>query len=147
MLMISNVQAHLDLDESGGTTPTNRPDARLLRAIIDISDGHRVTKDNLIQIKASREARAHATSAFNYGGISLSFFSRGEPILLLSAMGENDDSISVDRLKTWLGEERLPDGYAPRHTVGMISVIAQERKLIQAVDALHASAASQRRDA
>lgn len=139
--------AHRDLDETGGATPTNHPDPILIQAIIDVSDKRQITLDNLIQIKAERESRAHTMSLFSYHGIQLSFFSRVEPVLMLCVMGETDDSISVDRVKSWLEDERIPEGYTPRQVTGGLNLLSKGWKMWEGVNALHKAVNEDRRNA
>lgn len=52
----------------------------------------------------------------------------------------------VEWVKTWLGEERLPEGLAPPETLGAISIHKKAGALTAKIDALHAEAAKERRD-
>ncbi len=70
--------------------------------------------DNLVHAKAIRESRANINSKAKYPNTLLSLGSHAEPILALMVMGESDDGISVERFRTFLGEERIPDDYHPR---------------------------------
>lgn len=94
--------------------PTNIPDHTLIDDIIKASDGEIVTLENLIQVKQIREARAKINSSADYPSAFVAKVSRGELIFTTAIMGESDKGVSVERLKTWYGEERLPDGYVPR---------------------------------
>ena len=42
--------------------------------------------------------------------------------------------ISVDYLKQWIGEERLPDGWKPNHTQGLLDVISRISQIKKAMD-------------
>jgi len=136
---------HRDLNETGGTEPTF-PDSELIDAIIKSSDGHVVTLENLIQYKQIRESRVNINSLADYPNGLLAHFSRGEPVLIVSVMGESNTGISVERARTWLGEERLPEGFVPRQTTGMLGLRSGTNRLITEVDALHAQIASERRN-
>jgi hypothetical protein len=80
-----------------------------------------------MQVKKTRESRVHINSEADYPNKLLSFGSRSEPILLLSVMGESDTGISVERAKTFLGEERIPDDYIPRSVDCPCLYMAEQR--------------------
>ena len=42
--------------------------------------------------------------------------------------------IPVDYLKQWIGEERLPDGWKPNHTQGLLDVISRISQIKKAMD-------------
>jgi hypothetical protein len=102
------------VSESDGTEAPHHPDSELVEAIIKASDGHVVTFENLMQVKQIRESRANIHSGADYPSAILSRISRGEAIISLSAMGESDAGISVERVRAWFGEDRIPEGYVPR---------------------------------
>jgi hypothetical protein len=102
------------VDESDSAEATNHPDSELVEAILNASDGEFVTLQNLIQVKQIRESRVNIHSGTDYPSKLISRISRGEAILTMSAMGETDTKISVERVKTWFGEDKLPEGYVPR---------------------------------
>jgi hypothetical protein len=142
-----HAKVHRDVAETQTTAAANRPDPALVQAIIDSSDGHTITWENLRQAKALREENAGITSAANYASKLLSIFSRGEPILIMSVMGNEDKSVPVEWFKTWLGEERLPEGFTVKRTTGLVSVHRSAGKLSAEIDAIHAEHAQERRDA
>lgn len=39
------------------------------------------------------------------------------------------NGIPVDILRVWLGEERLPDGWKPSHTQGLLETIRTSRQI------------------
>ena len=41
----------------------------------------------------------------------------------------NKQGIPVDMLRVWLGEERLPDGWKPNHTQGLLETIRTSRQI------------------
>lgn len=139
------VQVHRDLDETRGTTPTNKPDPALIQAIIDASDGHKITVEDLIQAKFHREARAGINP--QYPKASLATLSHGEIVLATEIMQRDGPGIPVEWFKTWLEEERLPDGFNPPNTTGILTVHPRTNEVERRLAALHAEAAKERRDA
>jgi hypothetical protein len=133
------------LDETGGTVPTNKPDPDLIQAIIDSSDGHKVTLENLIRIKFEREVRAKINDA--YPGTGLKVFSHGELVLVTEVMQKDGPGIPVEWVKPWFLEERLPEGLNPPNTTGFMTVHSKASVVSQKIAALHAEAAKERKDA
>lgn len=124
--------------------PSNKPDHRLIQDIIDLSDGHKVTFDNLVRHKYNREVRLGQKKDM---GFILNSASHVELILCSHALDRDGTGISVEWLKTWLGEERLPEGLAPPETLGAVTVFKRLSALEKKLDALHGEAAKDRRDA
>jgi hypothetical protein len=133
------------LDETGGTIPTNKPDPVLVQEIIDSTDGHKVTLENLIRMKVNREIRAKIDTT--YPKASLKKISHGELVLATEVMQHDGPGIPVEWFKAWFLEERLPEGLNPPNTLGLISVDSKGGEVSRQIAALHAEAAKERRDA
>jgi len=56
--------------------------------------------------------------------------SRGEPVLAQCVIHDKDGNFPTDWIKTWFGEERLPD-FSLDHTVGVIELVRR----VLAIDA------------
>ena len=56
--------------------------------------------------------------------------SRGEPVLAQRVMHDKDGNIPIEWVKTFFGEEKLPD-FSLHHTVGVIEIL----RLALAMDA------------
>lgn len=73
---------------------------------------------------------------------------RGEMSIILGVMsvtvGEKT-GIRAEWLRTWLGEERLPDGWKPNHVEGFWDVIKRGNKIRDLVIKLRAEEASARK--
>lgn len=141
----SSRQVHCDLDETGGSLPSSRPDYGLIQAIIDLSDGNKVTLENLIHHKYERELRAGIPQKAM--GSFLKLISHGEPILCHHVLRGSDTEIPVEWLRTWMGEERLPEGLAPPRSLGMIGLLRKTRKVSKQLRVLHLKGAKNRRGA
>ncbi|KAG8844924.1 hypothetical protein FRB91_002217 [Serendipita sp. 411] len=141
---------HRDVAETGGgNLASNKPDQDLIRAIIDSSNGHNVTLENLILAKARREQQAHidGTPGHGYSKGYLSTISHGEPVLaaeLISRPG--GQGIPVEWFKTWFGEERLPDEFKKHRTLGLMEMRTERAMVTEKVNALHLENATKRRD-
>jgi len=62
---------------------------------------------------------------------------RGEMAIILGVWEvktENKVGIPVDYLKRWIGEEKLPDGWKPDHTQGLLDVIRRSKVIRLAMD-------------
>ena len=62
---------------------------------------------------------------------------RGEMAIILGVWEvktENKVGIPVDYFKRWIGEERLPDGWKPDHTQGLLDVINRSSQIRKAMD-------------
>jgi Peroxidase, family 2 len=133
------------LDETGGTCPTNKPDPALIQEIIDSTDGHKVTLENLIRMKVKREIRAKINTT--YPKAASKKISHGELVLATEIMQHDGPGIPVDWFKAWFLEGRLPEGFNPPNTTGFISVDSKGGEVSRQIAALHAEAAKERRDA
>lgn len=123
---------------------SNKPDPRLVQAVIDLSDGHKVTLDNLIQHKFNREVRIGPKKDM---GLILNIANHAEPVLFSHALDRDGTGISVEWFKTWLEEERLPEGLSPPETLGLLTLLSRVKEVGKKIDALHGEAANNRRDA
>lgn len=66
--------------------------------------------------------------------------------LITEILGK-DDAVPVEWIKSWLGEERLPEGYHAKGTTGLMTVHRKAGKFGADIDAIHAQNAQERRDA
>jgi Peroxidase, family 2 len=139
------MQGHRDLDETGGTVPTNKPDPALIQELIDSTDGHKVTLENLLQFKAKREIRAKISDA--YPKASLKVISHGELVLATEVLQHDGPGIPVEWFKAWFLEERLPEGLNPPNTTGLLSTHSKAGTVSEKIAALHVEAAKERRNA
>ncbi|QRV94874.1 peroxidase family 2 domain protein [Ceratobasidium sp. AG-Ba] len=95
--------AHNDLDAD-----VNVPAPELVEELIkDSKDGKTLTFRDLAEARVRRERTLPKPLDDFTAAVS-----RGEAINLLRSMGDGV-RVSVDRVRIWLGEERLPDDYAP----------------------------------
>jgi hypothetical protein len=132
------------LDETGGTIPTNKPDPVLIQEILDSTDGHKVTLEDLVRMKVKREIRAKVNAAYPKAGMKL--VSHGEPVLATEVMQRDGPGIPVEWFRAWFLEERLPEGLNPPNTTGLVDVISKAGEISRKIAALHADVAKERRD-
>jgi hypothetical protein len=94
----------------------NNMQPALLQALLDDADGDALTLDSLAKSRARREAESLAHGS----GIPLSLKAHtlafGEAALLLQVLGmpmnaSSDFAAKKTDVQTWIGEERLPDGW------------------------------------
>jgi hypothetical protein len=73
---------------------------------------------------------------------------RGEMAIILGVMavtvGEKT-GVPVDWLRTWIGEEKLPEGWKPNHVEGLWDVIKRGHKILASVNKLREQEASDRK--
>lgn len=104
--------AHLDLDAD-----VNVPAPEVIDDLVKESkDGKTLTLQDLASARVKRERTLSKPLDDFTAGVA-----RGEAINLLRTMGDGVN-VSVERVKVWLGEERLPDDYSPpKATVGLFA--------------------------
>jgi hypothetical protein len=106
-------------------------DSKLLKEFLEESkDGKIVTAEDVARARVWRESQCpvlntlHAEIARGEMAIALGLFSQHEP-------NSDREGIPVDMLRTWLSEERLPDGWKPTHTQGLLETIRASRAIRQ----------------
>jgi hypothetical protein len=123
--------AHNDLDAD-----VNVPAPEVLEELLKESkDGQTLTMKDLAEARVKRERiLAKPLDDFTAG------VGRGEAVNLLRVMGDGV-SVSVERARIWLGEERLPDDYTPPViAVGLKTKEAEKAKMKVIMDEITGNA-------
>jgi hypothetical protein len=90
------------------------------------TDGRVLTTDEVAKARVERESQCPVLNCVQ------AEIARGEMAIALDIFGqENTDgqSAPLDLLREWLVEERLPDGWKPTHTQGLLQTIRTAREL------------------
>jgi hypothetical protein len=88
----------------------------LIQALLDETNGVAATDMDIARAKMKRERGATYISA------KQRIFSRSEPVLAQCVIHDKDGNIPVEWIKTFFGEERLPD-FSLNHTIGVIELV------------------------
>jgi hypothetical protein len=103
------------------------PNATLVKQFLaQAKDGHFMTIEDVARARVWRESQCpvlnhlHAEIARGEMAIALGLFNQ---------LNSDEQGIPVDMLRVWLSEERLPDGWKPTHTQGLLETIRTSRKI------------------
>lgn len=90
------------------------PDSRLMKVLFESNDSDRITRDDLAAFQRMRihDTRRHNDKASFTDGAIFSMAAQATLIMAFAQRSEYD-YILKSRLRPYLEEERLPDGYAP----------------------------------
>ncbi|KAI9453182.1 Cloroperoxidase [Russula earlei] len=103
------------------------PNSKLITQFLEqAKDGRLMTVEDVARARVWRESQCPGLNAFQ------AEIARGEMAIALGIFGQRNsdkEGIPVDFLRTWLSEERLPDGWKPTHTQGLPETIRTSRKL------------------
>jgi Peroxidase, family 2 len=103
------------------------PVSTLVSQFLDnAKDGHLMTVEDVARARVSRESQSHALDNLH------AEIARGEMAIVLGLFNQTNSGkqgIPVDALRVWMSEERLPDGWKPTHTQGLLQTIHTSRHL------------------
>jgi Peroxidase, family 2 len=93
-------------------------DEELLQNLLDVSqNGNYLTLDDLVKVRAARDATLDQPLSLLHGIIS-----RGEVALTAKLFANPKGQIPKQFIREWFGEQRLPEGwYRPKAVIGFIS--------------------------
>lgn len=103
------------------------PDSTLVKQFLEqAKDGHFLTIEDVARARVWRESQCpvlnHLHAEIARGEMAIAFG-------LFSQPDSDKQEIPVDMLRVWLSEERLPDGWKPTHTQGLLETIRTSRKI------------------
>ncbi|KAF8583387.1 heme-thiolate peroxidase [Ramaria rubella] len=137
--------AHADAAPGAVFAPTT-PDLKVLNALTTQAE---TQETNLNLEDLARVRRASDMSLESQGRPLDSFHSeitRGEIALILLVMGDGTQ-VSIQRLKQWMGEDRLPDGWTrPQKTRGLLETIWTARKVKSVISDMDMSGTSDKEE-
>jgi hypothetical protein len=103
------------------------PDATLVKQFLEqAKDGHFMTIEDVARARVWRQSQCPVLSQLH------AEVARGEMAIafgLFSQPNSDKQGIPVDILRVWLSEERLPDGWRPTHTQGLLETIRTSRQI------------------
>jgi hypothetical protein len=104
-----------------------RADSTLVKQFLEqAKDGHFMTIEDVARARVWRESQCPVLNQMH------AEIARGEMAIAFGLFGQQDSDkqgIPVDTLRVWLGEERLPDGWKPSHTQGLLETIRTSRQI------------------
>ena len=106
-----------------------KPDQTLVEQFLEqAGDDHILSIEDLARHRVWRESQCPALNRLH------SEIARGEMAIafgLFTPPNADKQGIPVDVLRTWFSEERLPDGWKPYHTQGLLETMRTSRMISQ----------------
>lgn len=105
------------------------PNPALIKQFFEeVKDGQFVTVEDVARARVWRESQCPVLSRFQ------AEIARGEMAIALGLFSQPESEthrrgIPVDMLRAWFSEERLPDGWKPTHTQGLLETIEASTQL------------------
>ncbi|KAF8266211.1 Chloroperoxidase [Lactarius quietus] len=98
-----------------------QPDLSLVKKLLlQAEDGRVLTAEDIARSRVERESQCPVLNGLH------SEIARGEMAIALGLFGQGNgdhQGVPVDMLREWLTEERLPEGWKPTHTQGLLQTI------------------------
>jgi hypothetical protein len=110
-------------DEYAPTTP----DLSLVKnLLLQAEDGHVLTAEDIARARVQRESQCPVLNGLH------SEIAKGEMAVALDVFGQgkgDHQGVPLGMLREWLAEERLPEGWKPTHTQGLLQTIRTAREI------------------
>ena len=143
--------AHADAEPGAEFAPTT-PDKAILTDLLKEAGGRqslnlgdlvrvRARRDEALRVAGKKLGLVHCECAYTHFYYAVSRFVRlcaaditlGECAFILGIMG-NGEEVPVERIRQWMGEDRLPDGWnRPKRTLGLLELRGMVMKISNAV--------------
>jgi hypothetical protein len=117
---------HGDTKPRDEYAPISADSALVKQFLEQAKDGHVMTVEDVARARVWRESQCPVLNKLH------AEIARGEMAIAFGVFGQEDSGrhgIPVDLLRVWLGEERLPDGWKPSHTQGLLETIRTSRQI------------------
>ena len=106
--------------------PTS-PDSTLVKnLLLQAEDGRVLTAEDIARARVQRESQCPVLNGLH------SEIARGEMAIALDIFGQgmaDHHGVPLGMLREWLAEERLPEGWKPTHTQGLLQTIRTAREI------------------
>jgi hypothetical protein len=103
------------------------PDLSLVKKLLlQSKDGQVLTAEDIARARVDRESECPALDGLH------AEIARGEMATVLGVFGQGDAKhfgVPLDMLREWFTEERLPEGWKPMHTVGLLHTLRTASEL------------------
>jgi Peroxidase, family 2 len=113
------------------------PDATLIKQFLEqVGEDHILSIEDLARHRVWRESQCPALNSLH------SEIAKGEMAIafgLFTPPGSEKQGIPVDMLRTWFTEERLPDGWKPSHTQGLLETMRTSQMIKEAMEKIELS--------
>ncbi|KAH9177618.1 Cloroperoxidase [Lactarius sanguifluus] len=107
-------------------------DASLVHDDTKAEDGRVLTAEDIARARVERESQCPALSSLH------AEVARGEMAIALGLFGQENadhqEGVPLEMLHQWLAEERLPEGWKPTHTQGLLQTIRTAREIRSLMD-------------
>lgn len=104
-----------------------KPDLSLVKKLMHLAeDGRVLTAEDIARARVERESECPVLNGLH------SEIARGEMAIALDVFGQgkaNHEGVPLGLLREWLTEERLPEGWKPTHTQGLLQTIRTSREI------------------
>jgi Peroxidase, family 2 len=106
------------------------PDSSLVKQFLNTAEGGFMTIEDIAKARVLRESQSHALDNMH------AEIARGEMAIVVGLFDSRNRGIPVDLLRTWVSEERLPDGWHPTHTQGLFQTMRASWKISSQMKAI-----------
>jgi hypothetical protein len=119
---------HDDTKPRDEYAPTAPNPVLIKQFLEEVKDGQFVTVEDVARARVWRESQCPVLNKFQ------SEIARGEMAIALGLFSQPESDthkqgIPVDLLRAWFSEERLPDGWKPSHTQGLLETMETSSQL------------------
>jgi len=94
--------------------------------LLQAEDGRVLTAEDIARARVQRESQCPVLNGLH------SEIARGEMAIALDIFGQgkaDHQGVPLGMLREWLAEERLPEGWKPTHTQGLLQTIRTAREI------------------
>ncbi|KAH9006427.1 Cloroperoxidase [Lactarius hatsudake] len=116
--------ASLGRDEYAPISPSSE---LVMNLLAQAEDGRVLTAEDVARARVERESQCPVLNSLH------AEVARGEMAIALGLFGQENadhqEGVPLDMLRQWLAEERLPEGWKPTHTQGLLQTIRTAREI------------------
>ncbi|KAI9465870.1 Cloroperoxidase [Lactarius psammicola] len=111
-------------DEYAPISPSSN---MVMNLLAQAEDGHVLTAEDVARARVERESQCPVLNNLH------AEIARGEMAIALGLFGQENadhqEGVPLDMLREWLVDERLPEGWKPTHTQGLLQTIRTAREI------------------
>ena len=116
-----------------------KPDAKEVEALSEDGERFLMSIEDVARARIRREKECRAVPSIR------SKIARGEMAIILGvweAKSKSKAGIPVEYMRSWIGHERLPEGWKPDHAEGLLAVMRREKALAATIERLRSEEAA-----
>ncbi|KAH8996693.1 Cloroperoxidase [Lactarius akahatsu] len=107
--------------------PISPSSTMVMNFLAQAEDGRVLTAEDVARARVERESQCPVLNSLH------AEVARGEMAIALGLFGQENadhqEGVPLDMLRQWLAEERLPEGWKPTHTQGLLQTIRTAREI------------------